>query len=334
MLACLKPEKRDATAATRTITPLGALDESRDDSALLRRTTTAEGVTRAAVPASGAHAQAALLDASRSQNPASRDSVGSGRRSVRLEIDPPAIVRPTSKRRVAAMIGGVAALATVGVVGTLWLARPHTAGPQVQYVSAAGAATPTGTLELSILPTDAKITISGLPSHVGSPWRVQLEPGVHQIEIHREGYMAWLTSADILAGQELPLRITLEPLGVKVIDANPTLALTAPPGHEVLLDGVAVASTAIRNSLTVGTHTIALRKHGVEIWQTQLDAKASAVYDLTPILNKQAEQHATDEASAGSAGAPNGEIDMAAPAEPASSPPAAAPEDAAPSAVK
>ena len=61
------------------------------------------------------------------------------------------------------------------------------------------------------MPADAAIAITGSPiagkrMHHGSPWSPELEPGGYQIEIDRDGYMGWLTSIDVVAGQSQTLR--------------------------------------------------------------------------------------------------------------------------------
>ena len=53
---------------------------------------------------------------------------------------------------------------------------------------------------------------SGMPAHAGSPWTVELPAGIHQIEIHRAGYKAWLTSLELSARETQTLRVVLEPL--------------------------------------------------------------------------------------------------------------------------
>src|SRR3569623_2504570 len=70
----------------------------------------------------------------------------------------------------------------------------------------------TGTVKFITEPADAEITVEGMPVHAGGPWTVDLPAGIHQVEIHRQGYKAWLTSLQLSARETKTLRVVLEPL--------------------------------------------------------------------------------------------------------------------------
>jgi len=144
----------------------------------------------------------------------------------------------------------------------------------------------TGTLRFVVVPPDAVVTIEGKPVHTGSPWDVDLAPGAHQIEIHRDGYKGWLTSIELVAGETQMLRFVLEPLDAAVTAAEATLIVAStPPALEVVLDGIPLpARTPIRMPIRPGSHAIALRRNGLDVWQRTLDARASAVYELNPVI--------------------------------------------------
>jgi hypothetical protein len=193
-------------------------------------------------------------------------------------------------RRGALALLAAAVVLGVGVAGAvLYLTRPHAAVVDVPRPPPAPPPRTTGTVKFAIVPVDAAITIEGRPPHTGSPWDIELGPGAYQIEIHRDGYKAWLTSADVVLGESQTIRVALEPLDAVLTTATATLVVDPPPGSELVLDGTPLAGGAqIRTPLTVGPHTVVLRKGGVEVWKTQLEARASAMYDLTPALTKQA----------------------------------------------
>jgi serine/threonine protein kinase len=211
-----------------------------------------------------------------------------------------AIGAPPRTRRVLAVVAAsvVVGVAIAGV--TLYLTRPQREVSSPVIPVAPAPAKAVGTVTFAILPTDAAITIEGQPVHTGSPWQVELSPGVHQIEIHRDGYKAWLTSADVVGGQTQAMHVALEALDPAVA-ANATLVIEPPRGYDVVLDGTPLGDGAvIRQPIQAGPHTLVLRKDGIEIWKTQLEARASVVYDLTPVLT----QHAAPARSGSDADAP------------------------------
>jgi serine/threonine protein kinase len=199
-------------------------------------------------------------------------------------------------RRGVLVLLGAAVVLGIGVAAvTLYLTRPNTPVLDVRRRSPPPPPpTTTGTVKFAVIPTDAAITIEGKPPHTGSPWDVELGPGAYQIEIHRDGYKTWLTSADVVVGETHTLQVALEPLDA--VAATATLVVDPPPGGELVLDGTPLPGGAqIRTPLTVGPHTIVLRKGGVDVWKTVLEARASAMYDLTPALTKQAKARSPTE---------------------------------------
>ncbi len=148
-----------------------------------------------------------------------------------------------------------------------------------------------GTVKFDCEPADSQIRIEGQDEHAGSPWQTQLDPGIHQIEFHRKGYKAWLTSVDVTSNQTQIMRVVLEPLG-NAITAEATLILSpSPSGLEAVLDGQVLAvRTPIRMPIAVGTHTIALRRNGADVWQQRVTAAASVDYAFSPMIDKPRER--------------------------------------------
>ncbi|NVB78787.1 MAG: protein kinase [Kofleriaceae bacterium] len=137
----------------------------------------------------------------------------------------------------------------------------------------------TGTIKFVLEPADAEIMIAGQVVHTGSPFSSELPAGVHQIEIHRNGYKSWLTSFELSAAENASLRVVLEPLTTNV-DASLTIT-TTPAGLEVVIDGQPFAQkTPVKTQLKVGSHTIAVRQDGVELWHQTLDAEPSSDYEI------------------------------------------------------
>jgi serine/threonine protein kinase len=144
-----------------------------------------------------------------------------------------------------------------------------------------------GTLKFVAEPSDVEIRIEGQDAHVGSPWATPLDPGIHQIEIHRTGYKAWLTSIEVSANETQILRVVLEPLGSSVTAEATLILAPTPSGLDVVLDGQPLAvKTPIRMPIKVGPHTILLRRNGVDVWQQNVAAAPSVDYAFSPVIDK------------------------------------------------
>jgi hypothetical protein len=189
---------------------------------------------------------------------------------------------PAHRRRWLIPMSALVVLGAIGG-GVLALRLPAPAPHQV-----APTATPiarpvktAATLKFVLVPADAAITIEGNAVHTGSPWDTDLEPGVHQIEVHRDGYKSWLSSIDLAVGETRPIRIELEPLAAAT---DATLSLGAgSPGLEIVVDGQTLpARTPATLPLKAGPHTFVLRRDGTEVWKQELEARANAVYELGP----------------------------------------------------
>jgi hypothetical protein len=163
-----------------------------------------------------------------------------------------------------------------------------------------------GVVQLAVTPPDATITIDDRPAKAGA---IELPPGSYQLAIQRDGHKTWLTSVEVEAGKTQDVPITLEPLS-SAVPVEATLSLsTTPPGLEVVLDGTLLTDrTPIRVPLSIGLHTVVLRKDGVNVWRKAVDARSSAVYEYKPTIADPAEPSTASHASAAphaSAGSPS-----------------------------
>jgi eukaryotic-like serine/threonine-protein kinase len=215
---------------------------------------------------------ARALTAPRAQSPSKPPST--------IRIGASIAARSTSGRKwllaLAALVlvgGGVTALAM-----TMGKTKSDTAAKE----PAPRSTRDTGTVRFLLDPADAEIKIAGALVHTGSPFSSQLPAGVHQVEIHRQGYKAWLTSVELSPNETQTLRVVLEPLGATLADASLMIA-TTPPGLEVLIDGQLQAQrTPFKATLKPGPHRIAVRKDGIEVWHQQLTAEPSSDYEFNP----------------------------------------------------
>ena len=197
----------------------------------------------------------------------------------------------------AAIVAAAAAAAAVVALSAAPTARSEPRDPAPSPAPPARGKT-AATLKFVLVPADAAIIIEGKPVSAGSPSDIEIEPGVHQIEIHRDGYKGWLTSIDLAVGETRPIHVALEPLAAPSDDATLTLSST-PPGLEIVIDGASIAPrTPARLPLKIGPHTVVLRMNGVDVWRTALEARSSAVYDYSPTVAGAAPRPATTAPSA------------------------------------
>lgn len=197
-----------------------------------------------------------------------------------------AMVARQSGRRTWVLIAGllVAGAAATGV--TLYATRGNDTVPDVDEPSPRPPGRTMGTVKFVTEPADADISIEGKPVKKGSPWSTELPAGIHQIQIHRDGYKAWLTSLELSAAETQTLRVVLEPLGGTAV-AEATLILSSTPtGLDVVLDGKLLDErTPIKMPIRPGPHVVVLRQDGVEVWRNELHAKANAEYEFSPSMS-------------------------------------------------
>ncbi|MEO8553163.1 MAG: PEGA domain-containing protein, partial [Kofleriaceae bacterium] len=142
------------------------------------------------------------------------------------------------------------------------------------------------TVKFDVTPADAEIRIDGV-AHTGMPWSTRLAAGIHQIEIHRTGFTAYLTSLELAANDKHSLHIELRPLGTASTSTEATLSIaSSPSGLEAELDGVALPQhTPLKLQIKVGAHTIVLKRAGVEIWRQTVNAEPASDIELNPSFN-------------------------------------------------
>jgi cell wall-associated NlpC family hydrolase len=212
-------------------------------------------------------------------------------RTRQVTIGAALVERNQSKRGY--LLAGALLLVGGGAAMLAWYA---TRGPPVAVEPAppAAASREPGTVKFQTEPADAEIQV-GDRAHAGSPWQLELAPGVHQIEIRHAGYKAWLTSLELSPRETQTLRVVLEPLGTAAT-ADATLVLsTTPSDLEVVVDGqVQQARTPLKLPLKPGTHAVVVRQNGVEVWKQMLNAASASTYEFNPSFtaDKQRERDA------------------------------------------
>ncbi|MEO8700432.1 MAG: protein kinase [Kofleriaceae bacterium] len=168
---------------------------------------------------------------------------------------------------------------------TLYLTRGQDTVPVIGEPAMKVPSKTSGTVKFVIEPDDVEISIEG-QTHVGSPWSVQLEPGIHSIQIHRDGYKARLTSIELSPNETTTMIISLVRLGTQIADADANLILNSTPqGLEVVIDGrLQPQRTPYKAPISVGPHSVALRQNGIEVWRQQLVALANVDHEFSPSM--------------------------------------------------
>jgi hypothetical protein len=217
----------------------------------------------------------------------------------------PAIKLHSNKRPWIAVAIGVAVAGAAGTAMLVMSSKPQPRDAAAHVIAPASAkAEPTittGTIKLVTEPADAEIKIEGMPAHAGGPWTVDLPAGIHQVEIHRQGYKAWLTSVELSASETQTLRVVLEPLAASpAAQADASLAIsTTPPGLEATLDGQVLAEkTPTKMTVKVGPHTVSVKQNGVEVWHQQFTAEASSDYEFNPSFTADKQRERAQRATA------------------------------------
>ncbi|HET9988901.1 MAG TPA: PEGA domain-containing protein, partial [Kofleriaceae bacterium] len=179
------------------------------------------------------------------------------------------------------MVLGLLLLAGGGAAVALYVTSQQPAAPAAK--PAPPVATGPATVKFDVTPADAEVRVDGT-AHTGSPWSTELAAGVHQIEIHRSGYTAYLTSLELAANDKHSLHIELRPLGTAGTTGEATLSVSSTPsGLEAELDGVMLPQhTPIKLPIKPGSHTIILKKGGAEVWRQTVNAEASSDIELNP----------------------------------------------------
>lgn len=136
-------------------------------------------------------------------------------------------------------------------------------------------------------PADSRILVDGREGHIGTPWKVALTEGQHQVEISREGYRTWTRTIEVEAGETQNFHVVLEQLN-KLDNNASTLRVRPSPLHfDAEVDGKPVRSgTPFEIELAPGIHRIVLKKAGVAVWRHELTVAPATTYELAPTVNE------------------------------------------------
>lgn len=189
-----------------------------------------------------------------------------------------------SKTPLIAAVVGVAAIAAVIFFVT------QGGKSQSAATTAPGATVPSNATRFAKFttePADSRILIDGSNGHIGTPWKVALTEGVHQVEISAEGFKTWKRTIEVDAGETQNFHVMLEQLS-SLNKNNSTLRVRPSPAHfDAEVDGMPIASgTPFEMELAPGIHRIILRKNGAIVWKHELTVSPATTYELAPTVNE------------------------------------------------
>jgi serine/threonine protein kinase len=180
-------------------------------------------------------------------------------------------------------LGAAATAVTLAVtVGDDEIERVATVTPPTGQAIDAGS----GTVKFAIEPADAVIKLGDGEAHAGSPWQTRVPVGVHQVEIHRDGYKSWLTSVELSNGETQTLRVVLEPVRDASVNTATLIVDPSIRGLEVALDGERLdRRTPVRIEIKPGPHRVVILQDGAEAWAHEFTATANATHAFDPSMS-------------------------------------------------
>jgi hypothetical protein len=113
-----------------------------------------------------------------------------------------------------------------------------------------------------------------------TPLQIELAPGTHRLECRNPRFETYRESVNITRG-ELSRRSVL----LKKLIGH--IALTATEGAEVLIDGIVVGVTPLKDPIEVdvGRHQVTVKKAGYNVWNNQITVSAGQQLPLNIILS-------------------------------------------------
>ncbi|MCB9571339.1 MAG: protein kinase [Kofleriaceae bacterium] len=193
-----------------------------------------------------------------------------------------------AQRKHGARNAAIGVLVVGAIGGGLYLTLGASSGASAKKAaSTAQAVAPAPTpakLKFIVEPEDATVHLAGIPPHTGSGWSVEVEPGVFQVEISKDGFKTWVTQIELSDGENQTVRVVLEAGGNAALA---TLVVDSTPQNmTVLVDGHEVGKTPYTDEIPPGNHWVALRESGVIMWRESFAASANTKYEFRPSMSE------------------------------------------------
>lgn len=141
---------------------------------------------------------------------------------------------------------------------------------------------PVALLRVFSSPAGARIILDGAPTSYRTPTGIPgLAPGRHRVLLTLAGHRNWEGSVEIPATGTARLEAKLSSLG----SGSVGLA-SVPAGAQIFVDGepTNLVTPAVAPGLTVGTHTIQLRREGYESWSQAVVVMQGRILSLQAVL--------------------------------------------------
>lgn len=142
-----------------------------------------------------------------------------------------------------------------------------------------------GYIEITSTPPGAKIYIDKkeIGAYDKTPFKGQLEPGIHKFWIEAEGHDPYYEEIDVIAGevQKIHAELSGDPVGYLNFRGAEMQYVT------IYMDGEVLCETGpCRKAVKQGNHTIQVKRGGYKTYTTQLDVQAATEITIRPMLAK------------------------------------------------
>ncbi|HET7500320.1 MAG TPA: PEGA domain-containing protein, partial [Kofleriaceae bacterium] len=182
-----------------------------------------------------------------------------------------ASIRPPRRSVLPRLTLGVLFAVAAGLAAYQFVLRPKKSPPPP--------APPVAALKFVVQPADATVEIGGKEVGHGSPFEVQLEPGVLSVAVRRTGYKPWATQIALRDGEKQTVRVALE-VGV----AHLSVA-SQPPGLAVQLDGKPLEQvTPLELQIAPGAHQLVVTSAAGLAWTQDFTAEVDGKYSFSAPL--------------------------------------------------
>jgi serine/threonine protein kinase len=113
-----------------------------------------------------------------------------------------------------------------------------------------------------------------------TPLKVELPPGTHRLECRSPSFETYRENVNITRGELSRRSVSLKKLSGHIV-------LTATEGAEVLIDGVVVGVTPLKDAIKVdvGRHQVTVKKAGYNVWNNQITVSADQRLPLNIMLS-------------------------------------------------
>jgi len=149
-----------------------------------------------------------------------------------------------------------------------------------------------GTLKIETNPAGANVSVDGKSETSTTPAEITLKKGQHTVNISKDGYKDYSTTADIEVGKTKSISTTLKK---KILGT--LKVVTSPEGENVYIDGAYKGVTPFSITLETGAHNIKITKEGyydyintVQIHQSKT-TNLSTTLQLNPVLKFKVGNH-------------------------------------------